>query len=236
MLDAFDPHVFETFIQTVKVNSQHEIIFQLKCGLSLVEKLSKKTRVSRLFYRKVTHQHFNDPLKQAEYLYSIIKSEVDLIGQSTYHSGSSATRQQRSPTEPQSERLRVASYCRVSTELDEQANSYETQVSNYKELIQKDPSWDFAGIFADDGISGTNTKKRDQFNKMIKACKAGKIDLIVTKSISRFARNTIDCLKYIHDLKAINVAIFFEKENINTMDAKGEVLITHYGFPGPTRK
>ena len=132
----------------------------------------------------------------------------------------------RSPTEPQSERLRVAAYCRVSTELDEQANSYETQVSHYKELIQKDPSWDFAGIFADDGISGTNTKKRDQFNKMIKACKAGKIDLIVTKSISRFARNTIDCLKYIRDLKAINVAIFFEKENINTMDAKGEVLIT----------
>ena len=132
----------------------------------------------------------------------------------------------RSPDEPQSERLRVAAYCRVSTELDEQANSYETQVSHYKELIQKDPSWDFAGIFADDGISGTNTKKRDQFNKMIKACKAGKIDLIVTKSISRFARNTIDCLKYIRDLKAINVAIFFEKENINTMDAKGEVLIT----------
>lgn len=93
-------------------------------------------------------------------------------------------------------------------------------------MIQKDPSWEFAGIFADDGISGTNTKKRDQFNKMIRACKAGKIDLIVTKSISRFARNTIDCLKYIRDLKAINVATFFEKENINTIDAKGEVLIT----------
>ncbi len=122
--------------------------------------------------------------------------------------------------------MRVAAYCRVSTELDEQANSYETQISHYKELIQKDPSWEFAGIFADDGISGTNTKKRDQFNKMIRACKAGKIDLIVTKSISRFARNTIDCLKYIRDLKAINVAIFFKKENINTIDAKGEVLIT----------
>ncbi|MQB73971.1 recombinase [Lactobacillus reuteri] len=132
----------------------------------------------------------------------------------------------RSPDELQSERLRVAAYCRVSTELDEQANSYETQISHYKELIQKDPSWEFAGIFADDRISGTNTKKRDQFNKMIRACKAGKIDLIVTKSISRFARNTIDCLKYIRDLKAINVAIFFEKENINTIDAKGEVLIT----------
>lgn len=124
------------------------------------------------------------------------------------------------------EKLRVAAYCRVSTGYDEQASSYETQVAHYKELIQKEPTWEFAGIYADDGISGTNTKKREQFNKMIAACKAGKIDLIVTKSISRFARNTIDCLKYIRDLKAINVAIFFEKENINTMDAKGEVLIT----------
>lgn len=124
------------------------------------------------------------------------------------------------------EQLRVAAYCRVSTDYDEQASSYETQVAHYKELIQKEPTWEFAGIYADDGISGTNTKKREQFNKMIAACKAGKIDLIVTKSISRFARNTIDCLKYIRDLKAINVAIFFEKENINTMDAKGEVLIT----------
>lgn len=124
------------------------------------------------------------------------------------------------------EKLRVAAYCRVSTDYDEQASSYETQVAHYKELIQKDPTWEFAGIYADDGISGTNTKKREQFNKMIAACKAGKIDLIVTKSISRFARNTIDCLKYIRDLKAINVGIFFEKENINTMDAKGEVLIT----------
>ena len=124
------------------------------------------------------------------------------------------------------EQLRVAAYCRVSTDYDEQASSYETQVAHYKELIQKEPTWEFAGIYADDGISGTNTKKREQFNKMIAACKAGKIDLIVTKSISRFARNTIDCLKYIRDLKAINVAIFFEKENINTMDTKGEVLIT----------
>lgn len=124
------------------------------------------------------------------------------------------------------EQLRVAAYCRVSTDYDEQDSSYETQVAHYKELIQKEPTWEFAGIYADDGISGTNTKKREQFNQMIAACKAGKIDLIVTKSISRFARNTIDCLKYIRDLKAINVAIFFEKENINTMDAKGEVLIT----------
>lgn len=90
----------------------------------------------------------------------------------------------RSQDEPQSERLRVAAYCRVSTELDEQANSYETQVSYYKNLIQKDPSWEMAGIFADDGISGTNTKKREQFNKMIAACKAGKIDLILLNQLA----------------------------------------------------
>lgn len=90
----------------------------------------------------------------------------------------------RSQDEPQSERLRVAAYCRVSTELDEQANSYETQVSHYKNLIQKDPSWEMAGIFADDGISGTNTKKREQFNKMIAACKAGKIDLILLNQLA----------------------------------------------------
>ncbi|OTA88936.1 DNA recombinase [Limosilactobacillus reuteri] len=141
-----------------------------------------------------------------------------------YQPKGNSVHHQRSP-QP-FEKLRVAAYCRVSTDYDEQASSYETQVAHYKELIQKEPTWEFAGIYADDGISGTNTKKREQFNKMIAACKAGKIDLIVTKSISRFARNTIDCLKYIRDLKAINVAIFFEKENINTMDAKGEVLIT----------
>src|SRR5699024_7555176 len=94
------------------------------------------------------------------------------------------------------------------------------------ELIQKEPTWEFAGIYAFAGISGTSTKTREQFNQMIGACKAGKIGLTATNSITRFPRNTIDCLKYIRDLKAINVAIVFEKENINTMDAKGEVLIT----------
>lgn len=83
-----------------------------------------------------------------------------------------------------------------------------------------------AGIFADDGISGTNTKKRDEFNRMIDECHAGNIDMIITKSISRFARNTLDCLKYIRELKEINIPVFFEKESINTMDAKGEVLLT----------
>ena len=79
---------------------------------------------------------------------------------------------------------------------------------------------------ADDGISGTNTRKRDEFNRMIADCEAGKIDLILTKSISRFSRNTLDCLKYTRKLKALNIAVFFEKENINTLDSKGEVLLT----------
>lgn len=123
-------------------------------------------------------------------------------------------------------KLRVAAYCRVSTDSDEQETSYETQVSHYKEYIQKNPEWQLAGVFADDGISGTNTKKRDEFNRMINECMAGNIDMIITKSISRFARNTLDCLKYVRQLKNKNIPIYFEKESINTMDAKGEVLIT----------
>lgn len=123
-------------------------------------------------------------------------------------------------------KLRVAAYCRVSTDSDEQASSYEVQVEHYTQFIQKNPEWELAGIFADDGISGTNTKKREEFNRMIEECMAGRIDMIITKSISRFARNTLDCLKYIRELKEKNIPVFFEKENINTMDSKGEVLLT----------
>jgi DNA invertase Pin-like site-specific DNA recombinase len=123
-------------------------------------------------------------------------------------------------------KLRVAAYCRVSTDSDEQETSYEAQVSHYTEYIHDHPEWSLAGIFADDGISGTNTKKREEFNRMIDECMAGNIDMVITKSISRFARNTLDCLKYIRKLKDKNIPVFFEKEAINTMDAKGEVLIT----------
>ena len=98
-------------------------------------------------------------------------------------------------------KLRVAAYCRVSTDSDEQATSYEAQVELYTEYIKKNPEWEFAGIYADDGISGTNTKNREEFNRMIEDCEAGTIDMIITKSISRFARNTLDCLKYIRQLK-----------------------------------
>lgn len=124
------------------------------------------------------------------------------------------------------QKIRVAAYCRVSTEYEEQESSYEVQVEHYTNYINANPEWELAGVYADDGISATNTAKRDAFNRMIEDCRAGKIDMILTKSISRFSRNTVDCLKYTRELKTLNIAVFFEKENINTLDAKGEVLMT----------
>ena len=114
----------------------------------------------------------------------------------------------------------------MSTDQEEQLSSYENQVRYYTELITRNPDYELVDIYADEGISGTNTKKRDDFNRMIADCRAGKIDLIITKSISRFARNTLDCLNYVRELKDLGIGIIFEKENINTLDAKGEVLLT----------
>ncbi len=128
--------------------------------------------------------------------------------------------------EAEEPKLRVAAYARVSTDSEEQTISYDAQVEHYTEYIKSNPKWEFVEVFSDEGISGTYTKKRDGFNKMIKECMAGSIDMIITKSISRFARNTVDCLNFIRKLKEKNIAVFFEKENINTMDAKGEVLLT----------
>ena len=128
--------------------------------------------------------------------------------------------------EEEAPKLRVAAYCRVSTDTDEQATSYDAQIEHYTEYIKKNPTWEFAGIYADDGISGTNTKKREEFNRLIDDCMGGRIDMVVTKSISRFARNTLDCLNYIRQLKDKNIPVYFEKEGINTLDAKGEVLLT----------
>ena len=121
---------------------------------------------------------------------------------------------------------RVAAYCRVSTEFEEQESSYETQVAHYTSYINGNPEWEMVEVYADNGLSGTRTAKREAFNRMIADCEAGRIDMIITKSISRFARNTVDCLKYTRKLKELNIAVFFEKENINTLDAKGEVLMT----------
>lgn len=120
----------------------------------------------------------------------------------------------------------MAAYCRVSTDQEEQLSSYENQVNYYKSYIQQNPMYEFAGIYADEGISGTNTKKREEFNRMIADCRARKIDRIITKSISRFARNTLDCLNYVRELKELGIGVIFEKENIDTLDAKGEVLLT----------
>ena len=121
---------------------------------------------------------------------------------------------------------RVAAYARVSTDEEEQLTSYEAQVDYYTRYIQANPDWELVEVYADEGISGTNTKKRKNFNRMIEDALAGKIDRIVTKSVSRFARNTVDTLTTIRKLKDKGVGVFFEKENIDTLDSKGELLIT----------
>ena len=121
---------------------------------------------------------------------------------------------------------RTAGYARVSTDSDEQFTSYEAQVDYYTEFIKRHSEWEFVKVYTDEGITGTSTKHRDGFNEMIKDALNGKIDLIVTKSISRFARNTVDTLVNVRKLKEHGVEVFFEKENIYTFDSKGEVLIT----------
>ena len=123
-------------------------------------------------------------------------------------------------------RKRVAAYARVSTDMDEQLNSYEAQISYYTEHIMKNPEWNFVKVYTDEGISGLMTKKREGFQTMIKDALSGKIDLILTKSVSRFARNTVDTLTTVRKLKDKGIEVYFEKENIWTMDSKGELLIT----------
>lgn len=123
-------------------------------------------------------------------------------------------------------RLKVAAYCRVSTDQEEQESSYEAQISYYTEKIGKNAEWQMAGIFADEGITGTQAKKRPEFLKMIQKCRQRKIDVILTKSLSRFARNTVDSLNYIRELKALGIAVIFEKENINTLETDTEMMLT----------
>lgn len=118
--------------------------------------------------------------------------------------------------------LRVAAYCRVSTKQEEQLNSYENQVEHYTERINSENGWTLEGIYADKGISGTNVKNRDEFNHMIRRCKQGKIDMIITKSIARFARNTVDCLKYARLLNELGVDVYFEEQGIKSPTGKAE--------------
>lgn len=125
--------------------------------------------------------------------------------------------------------LRVAAYCRVSTDDEEQLTSYEAQQNYYTDKIMTNPDWTMAGIFADEGITGTSAKKRPEFLKMIRKCRQKKIDLVLVKSISRFARNTVDCLNYIRALRELGIAVIFEKENINTLESDSEMLITMMG-------
>lgn len=125
--------------------------------------------------------------------------------------------------------LRVAAYCRVSTDSEEQLTSYEAQKTYYTDKIMTNPSWTMAGIFADEGITGTSATKRPEFLRMIRQCRQKKIDLILVKSISRFARNTVDCLNYMRILRTLGIAIIFEENNINTLETDSEMLITVMG-------
>ena len=129
----------------------------------------------------------------------------------------------------QSMTKRVAAYCRVSTKQDEQLNSYENQVNHYTERIRREPGWKLAGIYADKGITGTSMKKRDEFNKLIRQCKRGRVDMIIVKSISRFARNTLDCIRITRMLREIKVDVYFEEQNLHSIDPASEFYISIYG-------
>ena len=140
------------------------------------------------------------------------------------------------PAKPESEwktdarrQLRVAAYCRVSTKEEDQANSYEAQKEYYTDKIMSNPAWTMAGIFADKGITGTSVKKREDFMRMIRHCRQKKIDVVLTKSVSRFARNTVDCLYYTRALKELGIAVIFEKENIHSLEEDSELRITLSG-------
>ena len=125
--------------------------------------------------------------------------------------------------------LRVAAYCRVSTDSEEQLTSYQNQLAYYTEKIMKEPGWTMAGLFADEGITGTSAKKRKDFLRMLRQCRQGKIDLILTKSVSRFARNTVDTLTYTRELRSLGIPVLFEEQNINSIHPESEFLITLHG-------
>ena len=126
---------------------------------------------------------------------------------------------------------RVAAYCRVSTGSEEQLTSYTNQKKVYTEMIAQNKDWCFAGLYADEGISGTRADKRPEFKRMINDCLAGKIDMIITKSVSRFARNTVDCLDYVRMLKGMGIGVYFEEQNIDTLTSDSELyLVIYAGF------
>jgi len=121
---------------------------------------------------------------------------------------------------------RVGAYCRVSTDKEDQANSFESQQRYFREYITRQPGWEIKEIFADEGTSGTSTKKRKAFNRMIDMARTGEIDMIITKEISRFARNTLDSIYYTRELKRLGVGVIFLNDNINTMEPDAELRLT----------
>ncbi len=134
---------------------------------------------------------------------------------------------QITPSIPQLQRKkRVAAYARVSMDSERLMHSLSAQVSYYSELIQKNPEWVYAGVYADEGITGTLTSKRDEFKRMLEDCEEGKIDIILVKSISRFARNTVDLLATVRHLKSLGIEVRFEKENINSLSSDGELMLS----------
>ena len=136
------------------------------------------------------------------------------------------TRIEPTAAQPVMTKTKVAAYCRVSTEADAQLVSLETQKSHYEELINANPDWVFAGLYYDEGISGTSKEKRPALQRMIADCEAGKIDRVLVKSLSRFARNTTDCLELTRKLLGLGVTIYFEKENLDTGSMESELLLS----------
>ena len=132
-------------------------------------------------------------------------------------------------TEEQNIKIRCAAYCRVSSDSNDQLNSFMAQTRYYSQVFENSETEELIDIYADEGITGTREDKRDEFQRMLKDCRRGKIDRIYTKSISRFSRNTRDCLKSVRELKSLGITIFFEKENIDTANLTDEMMITIMG-------
>ena len=137
----------------------------------------------------------------------------------------------KGPDRSKYDQLRVAPYCRVSTDSEEQLTSYTMQKRVYTEMVMGNPKWQLVDIYADEGISGTRADKRDEFQRMIRDCRRGKIDYIITKSVSRFARNTAECIEFVRQLKLMGIGVIFEEQNIDTLKCDSELLMTiHAGF------
>lgn len=132
------------------------------------------------------------------------------------------------PGKPANQKLRVAAYCRVSSEKDEQLNSFEVQVSYYTEKINSKTEWKFAGVYADEGITGTSMKHREDFKRMLRACREGRIDLILCKSVSRFGRNSVDVLRTIRALRERGIGVVFEKEGVDTRTMHSEMILAFH--------